>query len=756
MLRTLLVYPPFVTENRAFPPLSLPALTAYLKQRGFPVVQIDANISFYQYLCTPASLDALERNLLLRRAALKSVQTLHGMEQHCMVEDGLNAWLPYVRRELEKCGGNIASLDGIPCLHLLDRLTTLIGLERDIPKPYIELTSDELIAEVSEEPASLLRDFFRDEVVPSILAAAPDVIGMSLMVEQQLYPALVLAYLLKTLIPHVHIVLGGGLVSAVADKIGLTSTAVFSLVDSFVCFDGEHALIRLLGALSGEQDMGSVNNLIYCDKAKNQIMRTAIAETGGLDDLPEPDFEGIDFAKYTRPIVPYYVSKGCAYGRCAYCSDPAYSSARNRSPQRAAQEIKSLVDQYHPQTVLFVDSYIHPKYMEPLAHELIERKIETRWVTQTRMDRFLTTSCIETLAASGCSELWFGMETINERMIRLIRKGSKRSIIMRILDDCCRCGIKVTLNCMIGFPTETREEADQTIAFIDELGRIYPTLMFKCNTGFVFVPRLSPFGQTPERFGISVLEEFEWSPRLEWIPPEWRYEDRFLRLDGQMFEKSYRGAQQRRDELEGIDLRSLGPKDIVYRAPGARMVDVAENLCGMWSAYFKYQLSLTALQRERRLAKADARTIVDAQLRSDSAIQAALHAPTRVAYLVENGAERRMLPLNEIYSILLDEVDGCVQVHDVIERFTARYKGFPPQEVATACMFGLTYLYRRGLVRVLADEPVVDSIEVPAPWERRWNLGQSDIEVDEDAEPSHHPSQEAPNLVQIAVLQPLR
>src|SRR5262249_35831422 len=156
----------------------------------------------------------------------------------------------------------------------------------------------------------------------------------------------------------------------VFDKIGSRSLDIFSLVDTFVGFDGEHALLTLVRHLRGECDLDHVPNIVWRDRTTGSVRRAEIRETGSLDDLPEPDFSGIDFSRSTKPMVPYYVSKGCSYGRCAYCSDPAYSSPRERSPERAVDEIQDLVERHHPQVLLFVDAYIHPARLEPIAQGL--------------------------------------------------------------------------------------------------------------------------------------------------------------------------------------------------------------------------------------------------------------------------------------------------------------------------------------------------------------------------------------------------
>lgn len=735
MPRTTLLYAPFVSENRAFPPLSLPALAAYLRRHGYPVAQFDVNIDFYRWITGDAVLEMLDGRLKKLLAAYPGPpRSLLDLDHYCNLSDAIHVWLPYIRSALKANGGDMSRLEGTQCLYVLDKLALILGLERQNHKALVEMTSEEMITEISQSDQSLFAVYLRDKVLPQIQATQPDLVGFSLMIEQQIFPSLMLAHYLRRQIPSVHIVMGGGLISAVADKVGKKSAAIFSLVDTFVAFDGEESLLRLLQCLECRQPFNNVPNLIYFDSEAHRVVSTPVSETGALDELPIPDFEGIDFNRYTRRILPYYVSKGCVYGRCAYCSDPAYSSARNRSPNRAAAEIEALVNRYRPDTLLFVDSYIHPRYMEPIAREMIERKVKVKWVTQTRMDRFLTSESLEVFAHSGCSELWFGMETVNPRMIRLIRKGSKKEIIMRILDDCWQSGIKVTLNCMIGFPTETVEEASDTMDFIDTLNQIYPELIFKCNTGFVFVPRLSAFGQTPEKFGITVVDEFEWSPRLEWIPPEWRYQERFLTLDGQMFEKSYQGAQALREKAKSLRTVDVSRNTTIGLSPGCHLATTSSNLVQLWKKVFQYQTAIVAIQRERRCSKDEAVSVIDARIQTDSSIVQAYAGSGTYAYVVEDGSWRRMVPLNVVYRLIVGWLDTERQAWELHQNLQALYCDHSAEEVEKALFFAVRYLALSGVIELDAQRIDKPSLAKPSPVFHRRNLGQTSAE-EEDCDP---------------------
>jgi radical SAM superfamily enzyme YgiQ (UPF0313 family) len=706
-MKVLLVYPPFVTDNKAFPPLSLPALTAWLRQKKVEVWQKDLNIEFLNYLTTPAVISRLRDRLqtLNRDYQTQPPDSLDTLRHLCDLGDALRVWLPWAETELRRHGNQLKAMEGGKSSLVLERLADAALLDLAYPKDRLEVSTDDLLKELRLERPSALDRFMENFVIESVLPFKPDVVGLSLMTEQQFFPGLTLAWYLKKLAPDVHVTAGGGFVSAVADKIGRHGHDIFSLVDTFISFDGEIALSALLDRLAQGGEPEGIPNVVWFDRRLQEVRYAPPQESGSLDHLPLPDFEDLDMGLYTRSILPYYVTKGCSFGRCAYCSDPFYSSARHRSPAMAVDHIERLVNRYHIKTLMFVDSYINPEKLEPIAAEMVRRGIKVNWLMQTRMDRFLTTERLKLFAESGCRELWFGMETVNRRMIKLIRKGTTKDIIMRILGDCRANSIRVTLNCMIGFPTETEEEADETIQFVDSLNNIYPDLVFKCNTGLVFVPRLAPFGQQPDKFGITVVEEFEWSPRLEWVPPDWRYKERFRKLEGRIFERTYKTASEVQDEVRGAG-QSLSPNSSVQLSDTCYLQRANLDVIGLWKKFFAFDEMAQAAQRQNRQRKDAVMPSIDALIAADLRQWAAEERQSILAYVVDRDHQRRIVPLSPIYALLINCIAGETTVAEIQKRMARHYPQLAAAQIESSVLFGLNYLLQNGVIRVTAETGV--------------------------------------------------
>lgn len=73
------------------------------------------------------------------------------------------------------------------------------------------------------------------------------------------------------------------------------------------------------------------------------------------------------------------------------------------------------------------------------------------------------------LEKRGCSNIQFGLESYNQRVLDLMDKNIDIAWIEPNIINCFEAGISVHLFFMTGFPTETLEEAKNTYHFANEM-----------------------------------------------------------------------------------------------------------------------------------------------------------------------------------------------------------------------------------------------------------------------------------------------
>jgi radical SAM superfamily enzyme YgiQ (UPF0313 family) len=98
---------------------------------------------------------------------------------------------------------------------------------------------------------------------------------------------------------------------------------------------------------------------------------------------------------------------------------------------------------------------------------LVDQNVGIKWTTLIRFEETLQDQEIWNLAAkAGCCTLYYGMESANERVLNLMDKHAKKSVIQNNLHQAAKAGIWNHVLAFYGFPGETRDEALETRQFV--------------------------------------------------------------------------------------------------------------------------------------------------------------------------------------------------------------------------------------------------------------------------------------------------
>ena len=235
-------------------------------------------------------------------------------------------------------------------------------------------------------------------------------------------------------------------------------------------FDGEEPLACLLKALDSDgKALDSVPNLCY--KRNNVIHYNPVIEQDFINDTV-PDFDGFSLSKYFMPelILPIYSSRQC-FNHCAFCTIPgATGGCYRKMPVSKVFEIMcALNDKYGSRVFSFVDETFEAKRMELLADQILSAGKNFFWHCETRFSPLLNQKALTKIYKSGCRQIQFGLESYNQRVLDLMMKNTKIEWVDQNINACLNAGIPVHLFFMIGFPTETRNEALRTLSYTEKV-----------------------------------------------------------------------------------------------------------------------------------------------------------------------------------------------------------------------------------------------------------------------------------------------
>jgi radical SAM superfamily enzyme YgiQ (UPF0313 family) len=272
--------------------------------------------------------------------------------------------------------------------------------------------------------------------------------------------------MIKAWKPQVHVTLGGGLLAYVAEKLA-KRPEVWSVIDSFVMLEGEGPLLALCEELANGRRLDRIGNLIWRDESK-RVRINPRHDPLDIKQLPVPDFDGLPLDRYFSPelVLPLAATRGCYWGKCVFCTlytviGPGY---RGRTIEQTVEDMGALKAKYGVSKFYLAIEDLPPNMAKRLPAAIKEANLGVQWWADARLEHeVFTQEVCDDLAEAGCLRLAFGYESANKRVLARMCKGIDPDESIAVIRRVRNAGISVTLYVMIGFPTETRAEAKQTL-----------------------------------------------------------------------------------------------------------------------------------------------------------------------------------------------------------------------------------------------------------------------------------------------------
>ena len=491
---TKLIFPPQWIPTQPY--LSIPSLTAFLKANLYDVEQMDVNVSFYDDILSKTDLRAFYERANSKFQELESKKELSPVfqKQYATLSSSI-LFSDYILDNIENAKKTLRDKDKFYDIEELFRAFKILELGLRLASSayyptnltfhaydmrYSCRSSKDVLAAINDREENLFIYYFERKILPEILKGNPELVGISIINTSQIIPGLTLANLIKNADENIHINIGGSVFTRLINEIK-GNNELFSLFDSIIVHEGETALSGLIGYLKDEFDIEKIPNLIY-KKGSDIIVNNINSEGEDINTLPTPDFEGLPLEKYFSPelILPILSSRGCYWGRCTFC-DHSYGYSGKYRPRNANllyNDIYSLKSKYKTNVFTFQDEGLSPKLIGQLSSKIIEKKLDISWLADSRFEPAFSSELSKKLADAGCKMLYFGLESANERIIKCMDKGIKKENVLKICKHGTDAGIWTHLFLIFGFPTETYEEARETMDFILQNNKIINSMSF--------------------------------------------------------------------------------------------------------------------------------------------------------------------------------------------------------------------------------------------------------------------------------------
>ncbi|MFC1529581.1 B12-binding domain-containing radical SAM protein [Gemmatimonadota bacterium] len=250
--------------------------------------------------------------------------------------------------------------------------------------------------------------------------------------------------------------------------------------DAFDCAvigEGEETAVDLIGCVLAGNPWDSIEGIAVRTPNGIQINppRPPIED---LDTLPIPDHQLVDFLEINRGHVDFsfrqniphanlFSSRGCPF-KCIYCHNLFGKRVRTHSPERLMEEIRQLYDSSGITTFQIIDDIFNidrkraMKFFDLAAGSGMD--LVFSFPNGLRGD-LIDAEMVDAMWDAGVRYIAFAVESGSPRIQKLIQKNLDLDRIRESIALSSRKGILSRGFFMIGFPTETEEEALMTVEF---------------------------------------------------------------------------------------------------------------------------------------------------------------------------------------------------------------------------------------------------------------------------------------------------
>ncbi|MCL2819400.1 MAG: B12-binding domain-containing radical SAM protein [Oscillospiraceae bacterium] len=262
--------------------------------------------------------------------------------------------------------------------------------------------------------------------------------------------------------------------------------------DYLVIGEGDNTILELMDFIFGRSSFDKIDDIDgLAFKRDGGVVYTGKREMTDMSKLPLPAWHYFDLDKYSSVAVknkrcmPIMASRGCP-DLCKFCYKGVFGAKlRVREPESLVEEILYLKENFKIDEFVFLDENITTKkdFILKFCDLLIEKEVNLPWFlgSGVRVDR-VDDEIVGAMKRAGCYRTSLGVESGNEQILKDMGKKITKDQVRNAVALFKKHRYELTLYFLLGYPTETKETAQDTINFAIEL-----------NPDLAQFPVLTPF-----------------------------------------------------------------------------------------------------------------------------------------------------------------------------------------------------------------------------------------------------------------------
>lgn len=287
-------------------------------------------------------------------------------------------------------------------------------------------------------------------------------------------------------------------------------------IDYIVLHEGELAFAALVDALEDGHDPVLIEGVVTPEKAQQgEVVPFPLIED--LDSLPFPARHLTPAYSQIYDVASIVASRGCPFA-CINCSTTAMwrHRRRTRSVGNVIAEIELLSHTYLQRDLNIVDDLFTAGRRWILdfcdRYAPLWQEHQLTWGCNTRLDT-LDEEMLARMGAVGCRQIFLGVESGSERVLREIGKRYDADQVIHLLRVCEANDIRPNVALMMGLPFETKEDLQATIALARRAVEEVPTVIANVRP---VTPLLgTPLYDQVDRYGVVIEKDDQFHLELK-------------------------------------------------------------------------------------------------------------------------------------------------------------------------------------------------------------------------------------------------
>lgn len=241
-------------------------------------------------------------------------------------------------------------------------------------------------------------------------------------------------------------------------------------VDFIIRSEGEGPFLKLCDSLEKGTDFSAISGLVFKNGKPGSVQANEITDiVQNLDELPVPDFSFVEDEIASKGLAYLITSRGCPVN-CSFCSTSSFwgQKVRMYSPQRVGDEVER-VKRLGAKKIFFHDDTFNLGIDRTLKLCQVLKDLNVEYAISCRV-KPVNEEIVARLAESGCKHIYWGVETLSQKLLGSINKHISKEDVKRAFDLCAPYTDRLTTSayCCVGLPGEDEDTVRETIEYMDK------------------------------------------------------------------------------------------------------------------------------------------------------------------------------------------------------------------------------------------------------------------------------------------------